>query len=206
MIRKKRIHHTTPPTPDPDVERYREAKKAKKAAEQPPTPSPSTAVPIESYQPTPPSTPPLYVIHETAEEVERHKAWKQGLGDYLTYFAWDVYSLLTFGYWVDEDRARRVGQEFVGKFGASAFAFIAVERGDAGGRVHLHLLIGGLRTLGKSKGGRKWEHGLVKSWSEYNPRGGAAWYVSKWPESSEFVGRLVRRTRRPTRRRKPTGE
>jgi len=206
---KKKVHQPTPPPVDPDIERYREEAAAARdqGRPHPPTPTPSTERPLESYDPTPPSPPPLYVIHESLEEVQRHKEWKQELGDFLTYFDWDVYTIATFAYSVrEDDHARRVGQEFVEGFGPEAFAFIAAERGDTGARLHLHLLIGGLSELAKNKGARRWQHGVVKKWEAYDPRGRAAWYVSKWPESSEFVGRLQRRTRRPRRQQSQESE
>ena len=204
-MKKRTIHSTTHPPTDPDIERYREEAAAARDQGRPhaPPPTPSVERPLESYQRPSPVPPPLYVVHETVEEVQRHEAWKRGLGDFLTYFDWSIYTILTFAYSVNEDdHARRVGEEFIEGFGSKAFAFIAAEKGDAGGRFHLHMLIGGLSEIAKNRGARRWHHGVVKKWEGYNPEGRAAWYVSKWPETSEFVGRLQRRTRRPRRKKK----
>ena len=163
---KKKIHRPTPPPTDPAIERYKEEAAAARGQGRPhpPPPTPTVERSVESYRATLPPPPPLYVVHETVEEVQRHEAWKRGLGDFLTYFDWDIYTIATFAYSVrEDDHARRMGHEFVKVFGSKAFAFIAAERGDAGGRFHLHMLIGGLSEVAKNKGARRWRHGLRRS-------------------------------------------
>ncbi len=121
------------------------------------------------------------------EEVLRDREVTRGLGDFLTYLDWQVYAILTFAYAVGVDFAAREGKGFTEMFSPEAFSFIAPERGDAGGLVHLHLLAGGLNGVAIEQGGRLWKHGLIKKWERYDPNGRAAWYVAKWPESSEYT-------------------
>jgi hypothetical protein len=91
--------------------------------------------------------------------------------------------------------ARRAIEEWIAKFGDRAFAYVAYEKGQAGGRTHAHALLGGLNGIAVRNAGRLWTAGQIKI-AAYNPNGGAAWYVSKEPEEGQLIGTPERRTRR----------
>jgi hypothetical protein len=127
---------------------------------------------------------------------------------FLQGFHWQAFATLTFR---DE-----VGREFAGAaFGAwlsrqhpNAYAAAGFELGPAGGRVHIHALIGGLyrgspaqlllpataRVRSTTVG---WTMGQSRVFA-YDPRQRATWYVAKGLDV-ELFGRL--RRHRPRRRR-----
>lgn len=184
VVKKKQI--------DPDVARYRD--ELVKHQKRTPSPTPSREVPLEAFRASPPRPEPFFVVHESIAEVLNHRAWQQGLATWLTNFHFDIYTILTFAYVVSEDQASTFAKEFVSTLGGESFAFIGVEVGSAGGRVHLHLLIGGLSSVMIEQGHRLWTRGVVKKWEPYDREGHVVRYVNKWPENSEVFGRLERHT------------
>jgi len=126
---------------------------------------------------------------------------------------WQIYATATTRYPVSRQRFQRDVREFVSRFGEDAFCYAAFERGKAGGRIHGHMLIGGLNAFARKRGYDLWRlnrgrpapgHGDIK-WERYRRHGGAAPYVMKdaqtEPETGEFIGTPRRRCPRKRGRR-----
>lgn len=112
-------------------------------------------------------------------------------------YAWQIYSTPTWRQPISFHRARHDVSEFFSHFGKPAFAYVAYERGRLGGRIHAHLLLGGLSgSIALGSGYKLWRHGQIE-WEPYKRRGGAARYVWKdakdAPETGGFIGTTPRR-------------
>lgn len=133
---------------------------------------------------------------DSLQRRHEYQKWQEELGNFLTDFDWQLYATPTFRFPVTFTQAQRVVGEWVAKFGPQAYAFAGYQKGEAGGRTHAHLLVGGLvGQIAKTRAGRLWKSGNIKI-EPYDPNRGAAWYVSTFPEGGEIIGTLVRRTRR----------
>ena len=140
---------------------------------------------------------PLLADPTALRAAREYQRWQDELGSFLTYFDWQLYATPTFRFPVTFPQAKSAVETWIASFGVQAFAYAAYERGQAGGRTHCHVLLGGLvGEIAKTHAGRLWTHGDVKI-AAYDPQGRACWYLAKEPEEGQFIGRLQRRTRRP---------
>lgn len=140
------------------------------------------------------------------------------LGDWLSRFHWQAFVTPTFRFPVKETQARSAVEGWLRKLGSHVYAYVAYEEGKAGGRTHVHALIGGLVPRGRDTATgihhlklsltrlrRAWRHGHedvdgnVKV-EQYDPRRGAAWYVAKFPYDGELLGGQPTRHRQRRRR------
>ena len=137
----------------------------------------------------------------------------RALGDWLAQFHWQVFATPTFRFPVGREQAHMAVDAWLRKMGPDVYAYVAYEEGKVGGRLHLHALIGGL--VPRDAGGkgihhlalslkrlrRAWRHGHedvdgnVRA-ERYDPQRGAAWYVAKWPDEGELLGRPKRHRQR----------
>jgi hypothetical protein len=150
--------------------------------------------------------------------------YRDSLVELIEGYNWDVYATLTF-----EDRDGRINPVsvdwaskcvhwLVEKLGKGAYAYLALERGVAGKRIHCHVLLGwkGARVTAEKKAflcrlvQRSWPHGREMKIEPYQPRGGAVRYLTKdsteCPEQGEFIGQpqKLNRRKRGKRKRKAT--
>jgi hypothetical protein len=145
------------------------------------------------------------------EQAEERRRLADEWGRYLSAFHWNLYLKPTFRTPVSGEYARGAGVELVKSMGEKAYGVVAWGEGSVGGRMHIHLLIGGVvegkarstgfdRTLWYAKKVRAlWRHGVVKS-EPYNPRLGAAKYLP-WKHELELVGEPKRHRVRRTQHR-----
>lgn len=127
----------------------------------------------------------------------------QELGVFLSGFHWQAYCTPTFKYPVNGEYARRAAHKWLATLGPDVFAYVAYEQGKAGGRTHLHALLGGLgpspvthsglntRALAIKNVKRSWTHGDIQL-DQYDARRGACWYLSKFPNDGEIIGVMKR--------------
>jgi len=139
------------------------------------------------------------------DEVEgsRDRQLVEAMGTFLAAFHWQVYATPTFKVPANRHHARQAAQRWIAALGADVYAYIAYEKGEAGGRTHCHALVGGLgaiptthsglnvRALAIKKVGRAWKHGDIKI-DSYDSTRGACWYLSKFPSDGEIVGQMKR--------------
>ncbi len=135
----------------------------------------------------------------------RHiETYNEGAERLLDRWAWQIYCTPTWRHAISRRRAQRDVHEYIPRFGDQAFAYVAYERGKLGGRIHIHMLIGGLNAIARNQGYVLWQwhrgrpvpgHGDI-AWKQYRRHGGAAAYVMKdvlfEPEVEEFFGTLRR--------------
>lgn len=150
---------------------------------------------------------------EDAGDVKRERQLVNALGEFLMGFHWQAYATPTFSIPVNTPQAKRAMERWLGALGPKAYAYVAYERGEAGGRTHAHALVGGLfdgarRRTGLSIEGlavkraeRLWRRGNIKI-EHFDPKQGACWYVAKCPADGELVGELKRHRSRRRRSRK----
>lgn len=137
-------------------------------------------------------------------DVKHIETYDEGAERLLDRWAWQVYATPTWRHPVSRWSAQRGIHAFLPRFGDQAFAYVAYERGKLGGRIHVHMLIGGLNSFAQARGNVLWQwrrgkpipgHGDIK-WERYRRHGGAAAYVMKdaqfEPEVEEFFGPLRR--------------
>lgn len=127
-----------------------------------------------------------------------HEDLKERMGTWLGELApWDVYSTWTFSRLTGESGAmfwaRRHLRWLREKAQQPIYAFVGVERGSAGGLVHVHALVGNVGHLKAFCGERlpngvwgrqccmthAWPCGLARVFP-YDPQLGARYYVSKY--------------------------
>lgn len=142
-------------------------------------------------------------------EVEERK-YREAFGDFVESYRWQVYATLTFKKPAGFEWARRCSKWLVGRLGRKVYAFVALEKGVAGQRTHIHILLGwrsGKFTdhqllLFRRWVQRNWDHGDQVKVDAYKPHGGAVQYSVKdsalLPEQGEFIGKpkKVRRRKR----------
>lgn len=148
------------------------------------------------------------------QECAQHQrsAAVQALGDWLAQFHWQVFATPTFRFPVGREQAHDAVDAWLRTMGADVYAYVAYEAGKAGGRLHIHALIGGLVPRGGGRRGihhlalsltrlrRAWRHGHEEvngnvRVERYDPRRGAAWYAAKFPYEGELLGRPKRHRR-----------
>jgi hypothetical protein len=104
-------------------------------------------------------------------------------GQHLDQFAWDFFATLTFACEVGIATASQRFLAWIRRLERSAQApvpwFLGMENGDAGGRLHLHALVGGVSHLALSLLQRAWPHGQAHI-RRYQAGRGAAYYVAKF--------------------------
>lgn len=123
---------------------------------------------------------------------------KAAMGEWLGGLApWDVFSTWTFSRLVQVPGAMYWARRHLGWLEKTAkqpiYAFVGVERGQTGGLLHLHALVGNVGHLkaycGVPLRPGEWGHNccLVHAWPagyarvlQYDPQLGAAHYVSKY--------------------------
>jgi len=140
----------------------------------------------------------------------RDRVLRREVGDFLFQFHWQVFVTLTFASTCTSAAAHVAIMEWLPKLGPDVYAYVGYEKGPAGGRIHCHALVGGLfrgsRDLNRlelqrdavAMAKRSWRLGDVDA-LPYDPKKGAAWYVSKYSNDGEVIG--VMKRHRPHRRR-----
>ena len=125
------------------------------------------------------------------------------MGNFLSQYHWQFFATATFATPQTVEVARADVVAWLSALGSSAYAYVAFERGPAGGRTHCHALLGGLfRGAGNRAGLRTqtevlsqvreaWMNGVIVA-HPYDPSRGAAWYVSKFPADGEVFGVMRR--------------
>ncbi|MBI3668745.1 MAG: hypothetical protein HY237_03045 [Acidobacteria bacterium] len=126
------------------------------------------------------------------------KELKDAMGEWLGLLApWDVFSTYTFSRLVNTGGAMFWGRRHLSWLEKVAqqpiYAFLGVERGEAGGLLHLHALLGNVGHLkpfcGVRLPSREWARGccMVHAWPcgharvlPYDPELGARYYVSNY--------------------------
>lgn len=126
------------------------------------------------------------------------EAVKQAMGQWLGGLApWDVFATWTFSRLVNVQGAMYMGRRhlrWVEKAaGVRVYGFVGVEKGDTGGLIHLHALLGNVAHLKAYCGVRlepgQWGHAccMVHAWPcgyarvlPYDPKLGACYYISKY--------------------------
>ena len=124
--------------------------------------------------------------HSTAP-VELREAWAR----WLRSLRWSYVATPTFRRPVSEAAARRAVAQWLAPLGKSVYAAVAVERGRVEGRVHAHVLLGGLaRREGVDVALRLgWGTRGRITIAPYHGRGGAARYLCKdGPDAVELLG------------------
>src|SRR6266496_3422726 len=124
-------------------------------------------------------------------EMENRSSLPRTMGGFLSEFHWQVYATSTFRTPATLALAQHSIAKWVKTLGPDVYAYVAYEKGLAGGRTHCHALIGGLYEGRQQRSGldrrglvlqvlkRAWRLGDVKAeW--YDPKRGAAWYVAKF--------------------------
>jgi hypothetical protein len=126
-------------------------------------------------------------------ELRRRAEWDRFFdegGRFLSEFHWDVFATPSFKHPVTGPTAHHRINELVEGFGGQAYAAVAYEVGPIGLRLHAHMLVGGLNTIGAAKGSKLWHWGNI-DWQRYDPKRGAAWYLMKTaavPDTLEIIG------------------
>ncbi len=148
-----------------------------------------------------------HYLEECREESERWSYWRE-IGDWLSKFHWQHFITFTFADPVSDVCAERAVRSFHRRLGGSAYGFLGPERGHTSGLVHCHSLFGGLEVHGREAEQKeiwaKWNHGDIHH-TKYDPRRGAAFYVSKnaWRSVwGGFIGPAPELHSGPTRRRR----
>ena len=125
-------------------------------------------------------------------------------GQFLSGFHWQFFATATFARPVCLAASSSAAAEWIESFGSDAYAFVAHERGTAGDRVHCHALLGGIfshrseidRLTAHTRLRERWTHGDLQV-QKYDPRRGAAFYLSKCPDDADIIGHLSKhRSRR----------
>lgn len=155
------------------------------------THTPNTLTPNARH----PSTRGVLLNDDEVEKASAYRHWQEELGSWLTRFHWDLYATPTFRFPVTYPTAKATVERWITSLGPQVFAYVAYERGLAGGRTHCHVLLGGLHPLLTLRAGRRWRHGNITIES-YDPHRGAAWYVAKVPEAGEILGHPISRAAR----------
>lgn len=145
--------------------------------------------------------------------MENRSSLVRALGAFLSEFHWQVYATPTFRSPVTFALAQHSAERWLKTLGPEVYAYVAYEKGEAGGRTHCHALIGGLyeglrqqtgldrRQLALQVMKRAWKLGDVSAeW--YDPKRGAAWYVAKFPNDGEIIGVMKRHKPHRKRRRR----
>src|SRR6185437_12911854 len=131
-------------------------------------------------------------------------------GQFLSEHHWQAFGTLTFADPVNDEQGRRAATAWLTRLQSMAelsphvYAFIGFERGPATDLVHCHLLLGGLLPRRGQRPGRsamrtlltiargEWQHGVLVEIEPYDPKRGGAWYVTKFPNGGEILGRMSR--------------
>lgn len=118
--------------------------------------------------------------------------------DWLRSIRWDYWTTPTFRRDVTDAYARHAVTRWLGRQSPSVYAVVAYERGQVGGRTHVHALVGGIgrHPLGQTHLCGSWRHGNILV-EPYHPRldrsgarGGACWYISPEWDALDLVGSL----------------
>jgi hypothetical protein len=144
--------------------------------------------------------------------MNKEKAHIDDMGRFLAQHHWQAFATMTFKVAVTLEEAIYATTSWIRSLGASVYAYLAPERGGLGDRIHCHALIGGMyRGDGKKTGTdlkllalrhaeRLWRqerhntrepHGHIVI-EDFEPRRGAAWYVSKFPDDGQIIGTMQR--------------
>lgn len=100
---------------------------------------------------------------------------------YLSTRTWQLYFILSFANAVSEEYARQKGIAFAERLGPNAYAAVCWGEGTVGGRLHVHLLAGGIWTghmpprhkaLWIGQIAKRWKHGQVVKSEGFDPRRG----------------------------------
>jgi hypothetical protein len=132
--------------------------------------------------------------------VDAHLA--QAFASWLQGMRWDFFATPTFRYPTSQAVAMSAVKHWLASKGPRAYAAVAYERGPLGGRLHCHVLVGGVgrSALQRQHLLRSWRHGMIKV-EAYRPHLPAARYVCEYaddPEGLEILGSPQRY--RPRRR------
>jgi hypothetical protein len=139
----------------------------------------------------------------------------QAMGDWLgTLAPWDVFSTWTFSRPVSVDGAMYWGRKHLDWLRKTAkqdiYAFVGAEKGNRGGLIHLHALVGNVGHLAPYCGTRQpqgewgltccmlhaWPAGIARV-LPYDPSKGASYYVGKYVSKSLSEWELVGFPARP---------
>lgn len=123
---------------------------------------------------------------QSATPVQQREAWAR----WLRTFRWSFFATPTFRLPVSEPAARRAVAEWLAPLGPGVYAAVAVERGRVEGRLHAHVLLGGVPRRDGA------EVALRLGWGDrgcitikaYHGRGGACRYLCKDPNAVELLG------------------
>lgn len=127
-----------------------------------------------------------YGADEHVALVRQRDAWAR----WLRGFHWSYFATPTFRLPVSEQAARQAVAQWLAPLGPKVYAAVAVERGRVEGRIHAHVLLGGLpRRQGADVALRLGWGGRGRIAIEpYRGRGGAARYLCKQPDAVDLLG------------------
>lgn len=138
---------------------------------------------------------------------------KNAWGPFLSKFHWQAFVTLTFRIPASDELGHSACHDWLTRLRSmpelspNIYAFAGFERGRAGNLLHCHLLLGGLLPRRGQRPGldrfctllalarAEWQHGRIDI-QPYDSKRGAAWYVSKFPDGGEIVGRASKHRRR----------
>lgn len=135
-------------------------------------------------------------LEEQGALAARRAAWAR----WLRTFRWSYFATPTFRHPVSEHAARRAVAAWLDALGPRVYAAVTVERGRVEGRLHAHVLLGGLsrRPGAEVALQRSWPRGRLAV-APYRGSGGAARYLCKNdPDAVDLLGtpKLYRPRRR----------
>lgn len=148
-----------------------------------------------------------------------HQA-QAAVGNWLAWYRWQYYVTLTFRHPISHPRAEDAVREWVRTMQrdhySRFFTFHVIERGLDEGRLHAHVLVGGItrqeryfmpsplqETRALALMQRTWRGGIVRS-APYDTRRGAVTYVAKnWNDGALVSGEILGQPFRKRKRRAP---
>lgn len=148
----------------------------------------------------------IHTLERDDDEMTSEATHEYQWGSFLSQFHWQGFATLTFKQPVSSTFAERAVAEWVTEAAEHAYGYVGFEKGWGGGRLHCHALLGGIYsgprsdtrqslftalTVAKSD----WRHGHIQT-LPYDPKRGAAWYVSKQPDNGIIIGTLSRHRKR----------
>lgn len=135
-------------------------------------------------------------IREAASARQLQDAWTE----WLRSLDWKYFSTLSFGYPVEPPHALRAVESWIAPL-PRAYAALGLQHGPAGGFLHVHALVGGVRRVPLTETflRDRWRRGSAVV-DGYRPRLGGVEYMVRQADVIEFVG-----TPRPYRLRKRNG-
>ena len=118
------------------------------------------------------------VYAEGLEKIRSCEA-KEAREAYLSTRRWQLYFILSFANPVSEEYARQKGIAFAERLGPNAYAAVCWGEGTVGGRLHVHVLAGGIWTghmpsrhkaLWIGQIAKRWKHGQVVKAEGFDPQ------------------------------------